>query len=72
MEYSLPLNKMTITEKLAAMELLWEDISGSDNNVPSFSWHSQILKDREKLISEGKATFSDFENAKARIRDKVQ
>ena len=72
MDFSLPLDKMSIKEKLAAMELLWEDISSSNENVPSFSWHNQILKDREKLITEGKATFSDFNDAKTRIREKTQ
>jgi hypothetical protein len=72
MGYSLPLHKMSIAEKLAAMELLWEDLSSSNDNVPPFSWHSQILKDREKLISEGKATFSGLKDAKARIRDATQ
>ena len=72
MGFSLPLDKMTVSEKLAAMELLWEDISRSNDNVPPFSWHGQILKDREKLISEEKATFSNLNDAKKRIRDATQ
>ena len=69
MGFSLPLDKMTVSEKLATMELLWEDLSRLNENVPPFSWHGQILKDREKLISEGKATFSSLDDAKTRIRD---
>ena len=69
MGFSLPLDKMTVSEKLAAMELLWEDLSSTNENVPPFSWHAKILKDREKLIAEGKAAFSNLDDAKARIRD---
>lgn len=69
MGFSLPLDKMTISEKLATMELLWEDLCRLNENIPPFSWHGQILKEREKLISEGKATFSNLNDAKTRIRD---
>jgi hypothetical protein len=72
MGFSLSLDKMTVSEKLAAMELLWEDLSRLNENVPPFSWHGQILRDREKLISEGKATFSSINDAKTRIRDATQ
>ena len=64
--------KKATAEWLKSAEMDMENISNSNDNVPSFSWHSQILKDREKQISEGKATFSDFNDAKARIRDKTQ
>jgi putative addiction module component len=69
MGFLLPLNKMTISEKLATMELLWEDICRGSENIPPFSWHGQILKEREKLISQGKSVFSDLNDAKARIKD---
>jgi hypothetical protein len=72
MAFSLPLDKMTISEKLAAMELLWEDLSHLNENVPPFSWHERILKDREKLIAQGKATFSNLNEAKQRIQDKIK
>ncbi len=60
---------MTVSEKLATMELLWEDLCQSINNVPAFPWHEQILRDREKMIAEGKSFFSDLDEVKARIRD---
>jgi len=69
MEFSIPLDKMTISDKLATMELLWEDLCRFNDNVPPFPWHGQILKERERLVSEGKATFTDLSEAKERIRD---
>jgi hypothetical protein len=72
MGFSLPLDRMTVSEKLATMELLWEDLCRLSENVPAFPWHNTILKEREKLISEGKATFSDLTEAKARIGKATQ
>ena len=72
MGHSLPLDKMTVSEKLATMELLWEDLCRLSENVPAFPWHNEILKEREKLISKGKATFSDLAEAKARIGKATQ
>ncbi|MFC1762293.1 addiction module protein [Planctomycetota bacterium] len=71
MGFSLPLDKMTVSEKIATMELLWEDLCQSVENIPAFPWHKQILCDREKLIAEGKSTFSDLDEVKARIQKAI-
>ena len=67
----LPLKDMTLQEKLAAMELLWEDLARSPESVESPSWHKDILDDRRKRIAEGKANFVDWETAKKNIRNKI-
>jgi hypothetical protein len=64
----LPLKEMTLQEKLAAMESLWEDISRAPDAVESPDWHNQILDRRRKRVAEGKAKFSDWDTARARIR----
>jgi hypothetical protein len=66
----LPLDKMTIEEKLRAMEALWDDLCQRGAvGVPQ--WHKDILEDRESLINEGKAEFIDWEGAKKQIRDRT-
>ena len=72
MGFSLPLNKMTVPEKLATMELLWEDLCRCPEDIPACPWHGKVLADREKSISEGKSTFSDLNKAKERIRNVTQ
>lgn len=72
MGFSLPLDKMTVSEKLATMELLWEDLCRLNENVPAFPWHNDILKERDKLIAKGKATFSGLTEAKVRIAKATQ
>jgi putative addiction module component (TIGR02574 family) len=67
----LPLSKLTFAQKLALMEALWDDLAGHEKTLKSPDWHEEVLKDREKAIAAGKASFSDWEEAKERIRRNV-
>ncbi len=68
---TLPLEQMTVKEKLQVMEELWRDLSCNQNQIPIPQWHKDILDRREKLVKEGKATFVDWETAKKRIADRI-
>ncbi len=69
MEVTLPLDQMTTTEKLRALEQIWENLCRTPNEVPSPSWHADVLQDREKRIQQGSSQFVDWSEAKERIRD---
>ncbi len=71
MSTNLPLKDMTLHEKLAAMELLWEDLARSPESIESPTWHKDILDERRQRIAEGKARFMDWEIAKTEIRKKL-
>jgi putative addiction module component (TIGR02574 family) len=71
MDISIPLNKMTINEKLRAIEEIWEDLLRDSENVPSPAWHADVLSAREQRIRDGKSHFSDWNEAKSRIRKKA-
>lgn len=71
MPITLPLKEMTLHEKLAAMELLWEDIARSPEAFESPPWHKDIPDERHQRIAEGNARFVDWEKAKAEIRKKL-
>lgn len=71
MPITLPLKKMTRTEKLMAMEALWTDLSQDEAKLKSPAWHREALREAEKQVSAGKAKFSDWADAKARIRRKA-
>ena len=67
MTATLPLEKMSITDKISTMELLWDDIC---RNIPDFtspSWHGDILKKREENLRQGKDEFEDWEKARKDI-----
>lgn len=68
MKITLPLDKMTTAEKLATMEELWEDLSHSQESMPSPAWHGTVLAERELQVKEGKASFTDLAKTKDRIR----
>lgn len=62
---------MSLREKLAAMELLWEDISQLPDSVPSPDWHKEVLDQRRQRVAEGKATFTEWEAAKQAVRARL-
>jgi hypothetical protein len=69
MEVTLPLDQMTTTEKLRVLEQIWENLCRTPNEVPSPSWHADVLRDREKRIQRDSSQFVDWSEAKERIRD---
>jgi putative addiction module component (TIGR02574 family) len=72
MDISLPLDKMTISDKIAMMEKLWDDLCRDPESIPSPAWHHDLLVAREKEIKEGKASFTSFAEVKEKIRDKIK
>jgi hypothetical protein len=71
MALTLPVNEMTVEEKLRAMEMLWDDLRRKEENVPVPHWHKELLDERERLVREGKAHFENWETVKKRIADGV-
>lgn len=72
MSIDLPLEKMTLADKLEAMELLWADLSRTPDEVPSPEWHGEVLAERRRLVEEGKLKFLDWEVAIAELRNEVR
>jgi hypothetical protein len=71
MSVNLPLSDMSLQEKLAAMELLWEDLARSPESVESPTWHKDILDERRQRVAEGKTQFKNWETSKTEIRKKL-
>ena len=65
MSIVLPLDKMTIPDKLRAMEQIWDDLQRASDDVPSPAWHRDVLAARELRVR-------DWTEAKRRIRDQVK
>ena len=68
---NLNLEKMTIEEKMQAMEMLWDDFCKKQPDFQSPSWHKDILIEREKRIKEGKDKFIDWKIAKKEIMESI-
>jgi putative addiction module component (TIGR02574 family) len=67
----LAIDRMTIEEKLQAMEALWDDLCRHEEALPIHEWQKQVLDERERLVEEGKARFIDWEQAKKDIAREV-
>ena len=72
MDIALPLDQMTILDKLRAMEAIWADLCRHQEDVPSLAWHEQILKEREEAVRSGREQFLDWEAAKRELRDRFK
>ena len=72
MALELPLDQMTTSDKLQAMEQIWDHLCRNAENVPSPPWHRDILLDREERVRRGSAEFTDWDEAKNRIRAAVK
>ena len=57
MGISLPLEKMSIEDKIRTMETIWDNLCQTAESIPSPSWHKDILDEREKAIDNGKEEF---------------
>lgn len=72
MAISLPLDKMTVVEKLRTMESIWDDLCREDANVTSPDWHKQVLQERADTVSSGEESFVDWDTAKRKLRDELE
>ena len=53
MEVLLPLEKMSIEDKIRTMEIIWDNLCQTAKDIPSPSWHKNILDEREMAIENG-------------------
>ncbi len=68
----LPLDQMTLEEKLRAMEMLWADLCRHEEDIPVPQWHKDVLEERQRLVEQGKAQFLHWEAAKRRIAEQTR
>jgi len=71
MAATLPLEKMTIAEKISTMELLWDDICHNAADFAPPSWHGEVLKARKEKLKQGEDEYEDWEEAKKDIWNSV-
>ncbi|MCC6152172.1 MAG: addiction module protein [Candidatus Hydrogenedentes bacterium] len=72
MDVLIPLDQMTVAEKLRAMETIWNDLQQVPANVPSPAWHEDVLRARETRVNEGKSQYGEWSEAKEWIRQQTR
>lgn len=69
MKVVLPLDQMTVEEKLDLIDQIWADLSRNPEDIPIPAWHADVLREREQRLREGKTGFTDWDEAEREIRD---
>ncbi len=72
MGVTLPLEEMSVEEKLHAMETIWDDLCRHEGGVPVPDWHRQVLDERERACTGGEAKVMDWEAAKRDILQRTK
>jgi hypothetical protein len=67
----LPLDNMSVEEKIQAMESLWNDLCSRADDMVSPSWHGNILAEREHAVERGQEKFEDWDRAKRNIKKEI-
>ena len=63
------IEKMSVSDRLEAIEKIWESISSE--YIKSPDWHRKILDSREEKVSSGKAKFLEMDEVKERLQRKA-
>jgi Putative addiction module component len=71
MAITIPLEKMSVEEKIQTMETIWDDLCARAANMASPPWHGEVLAEREAAIKRGEDTFEDWETAKRNIKKEI-
>ena len=62
------INKMTVHERLTAMEQIWDSLCHEDTEPESPAWHQDILKERKKRMDSSEAKYLTVEELRNRYR----
>lgn len=72
MNISIPLEEMSVEEKIQMMESLWDDLRRRAGDALSPQWHADELARREAALARGEESSESWGVAKENIRKGVQ
>ena len=61
------IEKMSLPDRLAAMENLWASLQGKDREMGSPAWHRSVLRERRQKLRSGKAVLYSLAEVRARL-----
>jgi len=67
MNIDIPLDAMTVAEKVQLLESVWQSLCLHSGDVASPEWHQTILEERRTRLEDGRASISSWADAKARL-----
>jgi Putative addiction module component len=70
-EVVLPLERMSVAEKLEVIDAIWQALIKREGSIPVPDWHKQILESRRRAYLRGDIGYTSWEDAKDEIRRRV-
>ena len=65
---SAQIDKLSTTERLSAMEQLWDALSRGEAQLPSPDWHGDVLAARKTAAEQGRARFLTLDQLRERLQ----
>lgn len=62
------IEKMSVTERLQALDQLWDSLTRDSDEIPSPDWHKDVLADRKARAQRGEAKFLTLDQLRSRLR----
>ena len=62
------IEKMSVTERLQALDQLWDSLTHDRDEIPSPDWHQDVLADRKARAQSGEAKFLTLDQLRSRLR----
>ena len=67
MSIEIPLDTLSVSEKVRLLESVWESLCKKSGDVQSPEWHREVLETRKRRLEDGRAMVSPWSEAKARF-----
>ncbi len=68
----IPLDDLTVAQKLNLMEKIWVNLSQNPSSIPSPDWHGRVLAKRLEAVENGDLDFVDWADAKRRLQQRYE
>ena len=62
------IDRMSVTERLQAMDQLWDSLTRDGDEIPSPNWQQDVLADRKARVQRGEAKFLTLDQLRSRLR----
>ena len=64
---NIPLNEMSIAQKLDAIAMIWDSLSADPASIPIPDWQRDELAARSQRLDSGQTSVSDWDEAAKRF-----
>jgi putative addiction module component (TIGR02574 family) len=62
------IEKMSVAERLQAIEQLWDAVCHEDKDLTSPAWHRNVLAERKQRAERGESKFMTLAQVKSRLQ----